>query len=101
MCAYLCGKREINVSVFSSIRIKHQNGKKPLKRSNPECIHNVNINTEREHHKTNACYLATDGVVKILRLARGCETDDDRHHREYKCQSASVHFAKRFLVWTV
>ena len=29
---------------------KHQNEKKPLKRSNPECIHNVNINTEREHH---------------------------------------------------
>ena len=56
---------------------------------------------ERTPHKTNAQYLATDGVVKILRLARGCETDDDRHHREYKRQSASVHFVKRFLVWTV
>ena len=54
---------------------------------------------ERTPHKTNAQYLATDGVVKILRLARGCETDNDRNNREYKCQqSASVHFVKRFLV---
>ena len=92
------------MSVFSSIRIKHQNGKKPLKRSNPECIHDVNKRRERTPHKTNAQYLATDGVVKILRLARGCETDNDRNNREYKCQQrASVHFGnrKRFLVWTV
>ena len=93
---HICGKRESIKCQFSSIRIKHQNGKKRLKRSNPECIHNVNINTEREHHKTNAYYLATDGVVKILRLARGCETNNDRNNREYKCQQrASVHFAKR------
>ncbi len=51
---------------------------------------------ERTPHKTNAQYLATDGVVKILRLARGCETDNDRNNREYKCQQrASVHFGNR------
>ena len=60
----------------------------------------MNNERDRTPHKQQTHYLATDGVVKVLRLARGCETDDDRHHKsEYKCQSASVHFAKRFLVW--
>ena len=98
---YLCGKRESIkcqcLVVFASYTSEWKKAAREIKSG--MYSRRKHKRRERTPHKTNAQYLATDGVVKILRLARGCETDNDRNNREYKCQqSASVHFVKRFLV---